>query len=195
MSDERAGAADPPDDADRAAAAGSTGGTGKARKDDKSPGYNLARQALEQAKADARERGALPGRDRRGGSGARGGGQKRRGRGDRGDRGGEPARFGAVLKSMFAENGWEQRLAIGAVFGRWAQIVGPGLAEHTRPVEYADGELIVVADSPVWATQLRLLASDLVRRLNEELGDGSVRRVKVRGPEGPRRRPGMWRVR
>lgn len=47
--------------------------------------------------------------------------------------------------------------------------------------------MLVVADSTAWATQLRLLASSLVRRLNEELGDGTVVRVKVRGPQnGPK---------
>jgi hypothetical protein len=34
-----------------------------------------------------------------------------------------------------------------------------------------------------------------VRRLNEELGDGTVRRVKVVGPAAAPRRPGQWRVR
>jgi len=53
----------------------------------------------------------------------------------------------------------------------------------------------VTADSTAWATQLRLLAGDLVRRLNAELGDGTVTRVKVRGPGAPSRRPGEWRVR
>jgi hypothetical protein len=38
-----------------------------------------------------------------------------------------------------------------------------------------------------------LLAAVLVKRLNAELGDGSVRRVKVRGPAPPRQRGG-WRV-
>jgi predicted nucleic acid-binding Zn ribbon protein len=82
------------------------------------------------------------------------------------------------------------------VFGRWAEIVGPDLAAHTKPDTLADGELTVTADSTAWATQLRLLAAQLVRRLNAELGDGSVRRVKVRGPaSGAPRRPGEWRVR
>jgi predicted nucleic acid-binding Zn ribbon protein len=162
-------------------------------------GSELARQALEQAKADARKRGALPGesggRTRGGRRGDRGG---RPGGGSRGagsGRGGDPARFGAVINALLAERGWEHRVAVGGVFGRWPEIVGKELAEHTKPIEYDDGELIVAADSPAWATQLRLLASTLVRRLNEELGDGSVRRVKVRGPAGPRRPSGAWRVR
>ena len=80
------------------------------------------------------------------------------------------------------------------MFGRWDQIVGPELAAHTRPDGFADGELTITADSTAWATQVRLLAAALVRRLNAELGDGSVTRVKVRGPAA-QRRPGQWRTR
>jgi predicted nucleic acid-binding Zn ribbon protein len=92
-----------------------------------------------------------------------------------------------------SDQGWKQRAAVGAVFGNWAEIVGADLAAHTRPDGFADGELTIAADSTAWATQVRLLASMLVRRLNAELGDGTVRRVKVRGPSGPRQRGG-WRV-
>jgi predicted nucleic acid-binding Zn ribbon protein len=73
--------------------------------------------------------------------------------------------------------------------------VGPDLAAHTTPETLSDGELTVTADSTAWATQLRLLAGQLVRRLNTELGDGAVRRVKVRGPASAARQPGQWRVR
>ena len=83
---------------------------------------------------------------------------------------------------------------------RWARCSAAGrrssatdLAAHTRPDSFADGELAVTADSTAWATQVRLLAPQLVRRLNAELGDGTVRRVKVRGPAPPRQRGG-WRV-
>jgi len=53
----------------------------------------------------------------------------------------------------------------------------------------------VIADSTAWATQLRLLAATLVRKLNAELGDNTVRRVKVKGPTGPPGQPGGLRVR
>ncbi len=48
----------------------------------------------------------------------------------------------------------------------------------------------MTADSTAWATQVRLLAAQLVRRLNTELGDGAVKRVKVRGPAAHRGSPG-----
>ena len=36
-----------------------------------------------------------------------------------------------------------------------------------------------------WATQLKLLAATVVRRLNEELGTGTVTVVEVLGPHAP----------
>jgi predicted nucleic acid-binding Zn ribbon protein len=150
-------------------------------------GIELAREALAQAKADARKRGSVPGQGKRKGvhhTGVRDPG-----------RGGDPKAFGSAIRELMAARGWEQRAAVGGVFGNWAGIVGPELAEHTRPEKFEDGELTVVADSTTWATQLRLLASTLVRRLNEELGHGTVRRVKVVGPSSGPRRPGAWRVR
>lgn len=151
-------------------------------------GIELAREALAQAKADALKRGTLPGvspSKRRRGS-AQGGSTRR---------GGEPQAFGAAIKDLLADRGWEQQAAVGGVFGDWPRIVGPELAEHTTPQKFEDGELTISADSTAWATQLRLLAATLVRRLNEELGDGSVRRVKVVGPSSGPRRAGQWRVR
>jgi predicted nucleic acid-binding Zn ribbon protein len=105
----------------------------------------------------------------------------------------DPQRLGQAIGGLLDQHGWQQRAAIGSVFGRWAEIVGRELAAHTRPDSFADGELAVTADSTTWATQVRLLAPELVRRLAAELGDGTVRRVKVRGPEPPRQRGG-WRV-
>jgi predicted nucleic acid-binding Zn ribbon protein len=108
---------------------------------------------------------------------------------------GEPQPLGAAINKLLAAEGWELAAATGSVFGRWAQIVGADLAAHTRPESLSDGELTVTADSTAWATQVRLLAAHLVRRLNTELGDGTVRRVRVRGPVTGTRRPGEWRVR
>jgi predicted nucleic acid-binding Zn ribbon protein len=107
----------------------------------------------------------------------------------------DPAPLNRAIDGLVSETGWELAVATGSVFGRWAQIVGPDLAAHTTPDGLAGGELTVIADSTAWATQLRLLAGELVRKLNAELGDGSVRRVNVRGPGAGSRRPGEWRVR
>jgi predicted nucleic acid-binding Zn ribbon protein len=107
----------------------------------------------------------------------------------------DPQPLAAALESLLDAEGWGLAAATGSVFGRWAQIVGADLAAHTTPESLSDGELTVTADSTAWATQVRLLAAQLVRRLNTELGDGTVRRVRVRGPVTSTRKPGEWRVR
>ena len=40
-------------------------------------------------------------------------------------------------------------------------------------------------DSTAWATQLRLLSPSLVKRLNEDLGHGTVLVIEVLGPHLP----------
>ncbi len=138
-------------------------------------GADLARQALARARAEAKDRGAVP----RGAPRAR-----RRGRLRSRN---EPQMFGDAVRTWLIEHGWQEQVAVGGVFGRWADIVGDFNAEHLRPESYSEGELVVVADSPTMAAHARAMVRDLIRRLNEELGDGTVVAIKVRGP-GFRRR-------
>ena len=55
--------------------------------------------------------------------------------------------------------------------------------------------LTVRTDSSAWATQLRMMAPQLVAMLNEQLGDGTVTRVKVLGPDAPSWKQGRLSVR
>jgi predicted nucleic acid-binding Zn ribbon protein len=145
-------------------------------------GVAMAREKLAQAKADAAKRGQLPRREPR-----------RKAAGPRRDSG-DPQLFGRAIADLLADRGWERSAAVGGVFGRWPDIVGPDLAAHTKPESFEDGEVVIAADSTAWATQVRLLARTLVRRLNEELGDGTVTKVKVRGPQNAPRPQGGLRV-
>ncbi len=106
----------------------------------------------------------------------------------------DPQLLGPTLERLTADRGWETGLASGGVVGRWEQLVGPELAAHCVPETHSDGVLTVRADSTAWATQVRLLAADLVRRLNTELGEGMVARVVVRGPGRPSWRKGPLHV-
>jgi predicted nucleic acid-binding Zn ribbon protein len=107
----------------------------------------------------------------------------------------DPQPLDAAMDRLVAEHGWQTDLAVHAVFGRWDQIVGPEVAQHCKPERYADDELTVRADSTSWATQMRLLAATVVRRLNTELGDDTVRRIQVLGPQAPSWRRGRRTVR
>ena len=107
----------------------------------------------------------------------------------------DPQEFGAGLQRLVSERGWGVDLAVGGVLGRWPQVVGPQLAAHCRPESFDDGLLVVRADSTAWATQVRLLAPTVLRRLAEELGDGVVEQIRVQGPSAPSWRKGSRSVR
>jgi predicted nucleic acid-binding Zn ribbon protein len=97
----------------------------------------------------------------------------------------DPALVGSEVEKLVTKSGWETDLAVHGVFGRWGSIVGADVAAHCVPESYAEGRLKVRTDSTAWATQLRLLAPNVIRRMNDELGDGTVTFIDVTGPEAP----------
>jgi predicted nucleic acid-binding Zn ribbon protein len=108
----------------------------------------------------------------------------------------DPLLIGEQLEKVVADRGWEVDVAVGSVIGRWPQIVGPDVAEHVQPVSFADGVLTLRAVSTAWATQMTLLTSVLMGRLEQEVGAGTVTEIVVTGPSAPswargrRRAPG-----
>ena len=148
------------------------------------PASEVARAALNRAKAAARARGAEPGRPvPRRASGTPGTG---RGGDARPGDGRDPTLVGDTLARLAAERGWSEPLSVGGVVGRWREVVGDEIADHCTPETFEDGLLVVRADSTTWATSLRLLAPRLLARLAEEVGPDVVTEVRVLGPAGPR---------
>ena len=150
---------------------------------------------LELARAAARAAGRAPGmpvkRSKRSGEGPA---SRRRGRSrysgahpdDR-----DPQPLGSTLDRLVANRGWEMDLRVQGVFGQWAELVGTEVADHCTPEGLDDGKLVVRTDSTAWATQLRLLAPSIVRRLNVELGHGTVVHLEILGPHGPTWKKGL----
>ncbi len=83
-------------------------------------------------------------------------------------RGPESTRVGAVPSH-----------AIGGVFGRWDEMVGPAVAAHVQPVKLDGDRLVVEVDDPAWATQLKFLEADLRERLLEVAG-AAIRHFEIR---------------
>jgi len=107
----------------------------------------------------------------------------------------DPQPLNAAVGGLLSARGWRVRASVGAVFGHWIDIVGPQLATHTKPDGFENGELTVSADSDAWAAQVRLMAPQLIKRLAQELGHGTVTRIRVRGPAAPPRSSGRLRAR
>ncbi|SCL15848.1 DUF721 domain-containing protein [Micromonospora inyonensis] len=155
-------------------------------------GPQLARAVLDAAKA--RREAAAP--RRRSVVGGGGDGQRRlRGYSGPGPDPRDPQLLGAVLSRLVKARGWEQPAAEATVFGAWERVVGPEIAQHSRPVKLEDGELTVEARSTAWATQLRLLAGSLLQKIAREVGHNVVRKLHIHGPAAPSWSRGPRRVR
>lgn len=107
----------------------------------------------------------------------------------------DPKQLGEAFEHLVDAKGWATELNVHTVLARWSTLVGPVNAEHSWPESFTDSVLVVRAESSVWATSLRTLAPQLVARMNAEIGDGTITRIQVLGPNGPSWKHGRFTVR
>ncbi|MET8773742.1 DUF721 family protein [Nocardia sp. NPDC050713] len=154
-------------------------------------GIDLARRALEEARAAAKASGKSVGqgraspvrklrtgaRRRTGWSGAR-----------PDDR--DPQLLSQLATRIAKSRGWDGKVSEGTVLGRWAGVVGEDIASHATPIALKDGVLSIAAESTAWATQLRMLQGQILAKINAAVGHGVVTQLKISGPAAPSWRKG-----
>jgi len=94
--------------------------------------------------------------------------------------GSDPRPVSESLDGMTRHLGGPKVSVLHAVFARWEEIVGAGVAAHAEPVSLRDRVLVIGTDQPAWATQLRFLGPDLLRRVAAVAGEEAVDRVEIR---------------
>jgi predicted nucleic acid-binding Zn ribbon protein len=90
-----------------------------------------------------------------------------------------PPAIGEGLRALAELRGWQSHLIAGDLHASWEQVVGPQLAAHTAPLRLQGGVLVLAAESPMWAAEVRQLGSAITGRVNEQLGAGTVTRLTV----------------
>ncbi|GGK73781.1 DUF721 domain-containing protein [Ornithinimicrobium pekingense] len=146
---------------------------------------HAAHDALARARRSARERGLRPGAPAGAGR-RRAAGQQPPKDPDKRD----PHPLGLEVERLVASRGWDADVQVGSVVGRWADIVGSQVAANVEVVAFEGTVLTVRAVSTAWATQMRLLLSTILARIDQEVGVGVVTEIVVRGPGGPSWRKG-----
>lgn len=148
----------------------------------------MARDAMERARASARQRGARQlsaGRARRVK-------QTKRAATEPFGQGRDPQAMSVAVESLLRRMGWTEQIEVTSVTARWREVIGDRIADHCEPLGFDDGVLTVKATSTAWATQLQMMAGQLRHRINEEFGREVVKELKVLGPtarswtKGPR---------
>lgn len=145
---------------------------------------DAARDALARARRAAREKGLRPGspagRARR-----RPLGQESTLRNDR-----DPHLVGEEIAKLVASRGWDADVQVGSVVGRWPAVVGEQVAANVEVIAFEGTVLTVRARMTAWATQMRLLLSTVLARIEEQVGEGVVTEIVIQGPAGPHWRKG-----
>ena len=143
-------------------------------------GAAMAKDAMERARASARQRGA-----RRTSAAA---GRAKREERRRGTQpfaeGRDPRPMSDAVETLLRRMGWTEQVEVAAVTARWRDVVGDHIADHCEPLGFEDGVLTVRATSTAWATQLKLMNGQIRHRINEESGREIVREMTVLGPAG-----------
>jgi predicted nucleic acid-binding Zn ribbon protein len=158
-------------------------------------GMDLVRRVLEEARGIARTQGKDVGRGRRLPPNRRvaGSGSRRRWSGP-GPDARDPQPLASATRDVAKKRGWSTRVAEGAVFGQWPRVVGAHIAEHATPTTLRDGVLTVAAESTAWATQLRIIQSQVLAKIAAEVGDGVVNSLRITGPVAPSWRKGPLHI-
>lgn len=142
--------------------------------------HDLAREAMERARASARQRGA----SRTSPRAARKTQEQKRRSSQPFSPGRDPAVMSEAVDALLRRMGWTEQIEVSAVTGRWREVVGDQIADHCEPLTFDQGVLTVRANSTAWATQLGIMSGQIRHRINEEFGRDIVRELKVLGPVG-----------
>ncbi|OBF63175.1 hypothetical protein A5753_12855 [Mycobacterium sp. 852002-51971_SCH5477799-a] len=153
-------------------------------------GIDLVRRTLEEARAAARAQGKDAGRGRAAAPSPRRVAGRRRSWSGPGPDARDPQPLGRLTRDLAKKRGWSAQVAEGTVLGNWATVVGHQIADHAAPTALKDGVLSVVAESTAWATQLRMIQSQLLAKIAAAVGNGVVTSLKITGPAAPSWRKG-----
>jgi predicted nucleic acid-binding Zn ribbon protein len=100
-------------------------------------------------------------------------------------KGRDPHGLGDVIEGLASKMGWTSPLARSELLASWPQIVGAETAEHSDPTGIEEGVLTVRCDSTAWATQLRIMRSQITTTIAQRFPDAGIESVRFEGPNAP----------
>ncbi len=97
----------------------------------------------------------------------------------------DPLDLSDVIEGLTSQLGWNSPLARSELLASWVRIVGADTAEHSVPVGIEDGVLTVQCDSTAWATQLRLMRSQVITHIARSFPAAGIQSVRFQAPNAP----------
>lgn len=97
----------------------------------------------------------------------------------------DPKPLGDAIDGLTTQLGWTTPLSQHEVLASWAEVAGEEIAKHSEAIAIEHGVLQVRCESTAWATQLRLMRTDLVTRILDRSPDSGIETIRFQGPDGP----------
>ncbi|MHA2787529.1 DciA family protein [Corynebacterium sp. S7] len=91
--------------------------------------------------------------------------------------------FSDVLKQEVRNRDWAKPLALGWVMGRWDELVGEKIAQHTTVEMVKESTLFISTDTTAWASQLKMMKPQILRNIAEKIGAGVITDLHVYPPK------------
>jgi predicted nucleic acid-binding Zn ribbon protein len=84
-----------------------------------------------------------------------------------------------VLESVLKEHKLTSDIDAYKIFSVWAEIAGPMVAKHSRPVRLNGNILYVEVDDPIWLAQLRYMKQDMLQKIDRRIKPGVFKDLKL----------------
>jgi predicted nucleic acid-binding Zn ribbon protein len=97
----------------------------------------------------------------------------------------DPKGLGDVVGALTASLGWDSPLAQSELMDRWAELAGDETARHSSPVGIENGLLTVQCESTAWATQLRLMRTEIMSHIALRFPQAGISNIRFLGPDVP----------
>jgi predicted nucleic acid-binding Zn ribbon protein len=108
---------------------------------------------------------------------------------------GEPQPLNTILNELVTARDWRQGIAEGSLFTEWVDVVGQDVGSHCTPISLVDGLLTIQATSSAWATQLTLMATNLLQTISSSAPGALVEEIVVLPPGAPSWKKGIRTIR
>ena len=92
----------------------------------------------------------------------------------------KPAPLATILQRAIQASRIDVDLDTHRLWQQWKDVVGPAIAENTRPEAIKGKLLLVYVSSAPWMQQLQFLKPELIEKLNESLGKEVVGDIRFK---------------
>ena len=97
----------------------------------------------------------------------------------------DPIKAGDGVDGLMTSFRWEAHLAEAELFNSWVEVVGEANAASSQPEALINGTLTVRCKSTAWATQLRLMQTQILAKIHELYPGLEITSMKMLGPDAP----------